>query len=318
MSDQPIADLIIPLPDEKRIALMQKGAQDLSNWLNDTIRTGIAHLSSYEEAYWESISKKMVDSKLSGVSHRIQRIKNLVQEANSWEEQVLKELSNLNLLAKALSKLNKYSKTEQLTFLNLAGFNITKKHLEKASLKKDQWQILAVDQWQEDRIKLRQTWIQGVESKFMGMLLEYAWGNQEFMSLWEAGKIFYGELKIYPSSFPLRAMVSSYQHREGGIESYSAYPKLEVFFQAYAKAIALNPLLPKFPVCLKDVKVVSQNDKVLLIDSEEKSLECACKEEIKWSLLALSTGNAIKLFGIWDGIHFTPKSVLLENRFISL
>ena len=318
MSKQTIPELNIPFPDEKRIALMQKGAHDLSNWLNDLVKTGIAHLSSYEETYWESISKKMVDSKLSGVSTRILRIKNLVQEADSWEESVLKEISNLNLLAKALNKLEQYSKTEQLTFLNLAGFNITKKHLEKAILKKDQWQILAVEQWQEDKIKLRQTWIQGKESKFMGMLLEYAWGNQEFMTLWEAGKIFYGELKIYPSSFPLRAMVSAYQHREGGIESYAAYPNLEVFFQAYAKAISLNPLLPKFPVCLKNVKVVSKNEKVLLIDAEEKSLECTCEEKVKWSLLALSTGNAIRLFGIWNGIHLIPKSVLLEDRFISL
>ena len=318
MSKQTIPELNIPFPDEKRIALMQKGAHDLSNWLNDLVKTGIAHLSSYEEIYWESISKKMVDSKLSGVSTRILRIKNLVQEADSWEESVLKEISNLNLLAKALNKLEQYSKTEQLTFLNLAGFNITKKHLEKAILKKDQWQILAVEQWQEDKIKLRQTWIQGKESKFMGMLLEYAWGNQEFMTLWEAGKIFYGELKIYPSSFPLRAMVSAYQHREGGIESYAAYPNLEVFFQAYAKAISLNPLLPKFPVCLKNVKVVSKNEKVLLIDAEEKSLECTCEEKVKWSLLALSTGNAIRLFGIWNGIHLIPKSVLLEDRFISL
>lgn len=298
---------------------MQSGAKDLFNWLNDLVKTGVAHLSSYEEEYWQSISKKMVDSKLSGVSHRILKIQSLIEKGNDWEDEVLKEISNLHILSKALTEFSKYSRIEQLTFLNLGGFSITKKHLAQASIKKDVWQILGVQNWVENKMKVRQTWIQGLESKFMGMILDYAWGNQEFMTLWEEGKLFRGEIKLYPSSFPLRVMVESYQHvAETRVAHYAAYPNIDVFFQAYAKAIALNPLLPKFPLCIKNVRVLSSDEKIFLIDEEDKHLECNCDDKIKWAFLAVGSGNPMKVFATWDGHRLSPKSVLLNKRFISL
>jgi len=69
---------------------------------------------------------------------------------------------------------------------------------------------------------------------------------------------------------------------------------------------------------LKNIKVEVRDEKVFIIDENDKSLECTCKEDIKWALLSVSAGNLIKLFATWDGQHLTPLSVLLNRRFIKL
>lgn len=308
----------LPFPDNKRIALMQTGAADLINWLNDQISNGLASLPTYNSEFWETISKRMVDSKLSGLSNRIWNIFNLIENENDWEDLVLAEISELYLLAKAIISLEKFSKEEQLDFLNVSGFNITKKHLEHSNLISDEWKILSVKESKDARMKSRRTWIQGTQSKFMGLLLEYAWGKQDFMINWTAGRKFQGDLKLYPSLYPLRLLVVNYVHLETEIKSFAAYPNLEGFLKSYSNAIGLKPFINKFPLCLKEVRVQAQNERVYIIDKENKSLECLCEESLKWALLGISAGHTVRLFATWDGSRLEPQSVIVNNRFISL
>ena len=310
--------LKIPFPDNKRIDLMKAGAADLINWLNDQIKNGLASLPTYNFEFWETISKRLVDSKLSGLSNRIWLIFNFIEQQDDWEDPVLNEISELYLLANAIISLEKFSKEEQLDFLNIAGFNITKKHLEHTNLISDDWKILSVQQSSDAKMKTRKTWIQGTQTKFMGLLLEYAWGKQDFMITWNAGRQFRGDLKIYPSLYPLRLMLVNYVHLETDIKTFAAYPNLESFLKSYSNAIAIKPIINEFPLCLKDVRIQAKDEQVYVIDEDNKSMECICEDPLKWGLLAVSAGHPLRLFATWDGFRLNPHSVIIQNRFISL
>ena len=308
----------LPFPDNKRVELMQAGAADLINWLNDQMKNGLASLPTYGSEFWETISKRMVDSKLAGLSNRIWKISNLIENEDEWEDLALSEISELYLLSNALINLDSFSQEEQLDFLNVSGFNITKKHLENSSIISDDWKILSVRESTEAKIRSRRTWVQGMQTKFMGLLLEYAWGKQGFMIDWKAGRQFKGDLKIYPSSYPMRLMIVNYVHLETEIKTFAAYPDLESFLKSYSKAISLKPIINKFPLCLKDVQIQAKDESVFVIDKENKSLECNCEASLKWGLLAISAGHPIRLFATWDGQRLEPLSVIINNRFISL
>lgn len=308
----------IPFPDKKRLDLMQAGALDLINWLNDQMKNGLASLPTFGYEFWETISKRMVDSKLSGLSNRIWTINSLIEAEGEWEDQVLKEFSELYLLCRALTNLNKFSKEQQLDFLNVSGFNITKKHLEHSNTIEDEWRILSVVENSDSKMKSRRTWIQGTQSKFMGLLLEYAWGKQDFMVKWVAGKKFKGDLKVYPSEYPLRVKVSNYTHLNTEIKSFAAYPNLDSFLKAYAVAISAKPFIGTFPICLKDISIHAKGQEVYLVDNEKKYLECKCHPESKWGLLAISAGLPIRLFATWDGHILDPHGAIINNRYISL
>lgn len=303
-------------PKANRVDNMTMGASELIMWLADIANNGLTTLYNQPNEFWDSITKRMVDAQLSGLSNRIKHIQNAIALEN--EEYVIDNISELYLLAKSIKKIELFSETEQLSFLKAGGFNITKKQLAHADLLQDEWLILGVVKGEEDKIKFRRTWIQGLRTKFMGQILDYAWGKTEFMQNWQAGKTFTGDMRVYPGAYKLRVAVESHSHSGHLFNTYAAYPDLEAFLKAYTMAIATNPVLYRFPVCLKEVSVQVSDQEVFLVDNQLNALLCKCPEDAKWGLVSASAGQKFQVFGEWDGTHFLPLSLICQSRFINL
>jgi len=303
-------------PNSKRIDNMTLGADEVIVWLADIVNSGITSLYNQPEEFWDSISKRMVDAQLSGISSRLKHLRNAIHEEE--EEYIINLVCEMYLLAKSITKLDDFALEAQLSFLKAGGYNITKKQLVGASRIQDEWLILGVVKGEEERIKYRRTWIQGTKSKFMGLILDYAWGKQDFMQNWQAGRTFVGDVRVYPGAYKMRVQVEAYNHTPQLFNTFASYPDLESFLKAYTVAMANDPVLYRFPVCLKEISVQMQDQKAILVDTALNSMPCNCSENAKWSLLAASSGRKIQLFGEWDGTKFQPLSVLSQGRFIKL
>ena len=303
-------------PSPSRIDNMRSGANEIIVWLADVVNNGITTLYNQPEEFWDSISKRMVDAQLSGISNRLKHVKNAI--AHEEEEYIIDAISEIYLLAKSLSKVDDLPEDMALSLLKAGGYNITKKHLSNAELISDDWLVLGLVHGEEDRIRFRRTWIQGQRTKFMGQILDYAWGKQEFMQNWQAGRTFRGDTRIYPGSYKLRVSVEAHTHTAQVISTYAAYPNLDAFLKAYTLAIAANPVLYRFPVCLKEVRIQIKNQELFIIDKLLNAIPCLCSENAKWGLLAASAGQEIQLFAEWDGSKLLPLSLISRERFIKV
>ncbi len=303
-------------PNATRIDNMTLGADEIITWLADVIDSGITSLYNQPEEFWDSISKRMVDAQLSGISGRLKLLRNAIH--GEEEEHIINLICEIYLLAKSISKLDHFDLESQLSFLKAGGYNITKKQLATADRIQDEWLTLGVIKGEEDKIKYRRTWIQGVKSKFMGLVLDYAWGKQDFMQNWQAGRTFVGDVRVYPGAYKLRVQVESHNHTAQLFNAFASYPDLEAFLKAYTVALATDPVLPRFPVCLKDISVQMRGQDAYLVDNQLNSMPCKCSENAKWSLLAASAGRKIQVFAEWDGLIFQPVSVVSQGRFIKL
>ena len=303
-------------PSLSRIENMQSGANEVIVWLADIINNGITTLYNQPDDFWESISKRMVDAQLSGISNRLKHIRSAI--AQEEEEYIIDAVSEIYILAKALTKINTLPEDMVLSLLKAGGYNITKKHLVNAELIKDEWLVLGVVHGEEDRIRFRRTWIQGQRTKFMGQILDYAWGKQDFMQNWLAGRTFMGDVRVYPGAYKLRVAIEAHTHTQQSVAAFAAYTDLEAFLKAYTMAIASNPVLYRFPVSLKGVRVEVKAQKVYIIDKALHSIPCFCPENAKWGLLAAAAGQEIQIFGEWDGSNFSPLSLISMGRFIKI
>jgi len=292
------------------------GANEIVVWLADVINNGITTLYNQPEDFWESISKRMVDAQLSGISNRLKHIKNAIAQED--EEYIIDAISEIYLLAKSLQKIESLSEDMALSLLKAGGYNITKKHLVNAELIKDEWLVLGVVLGEEDKIRFRRTWIQGQRTKFMGQILDYAWGKQDFMQNWQAGRTFRGDIRVYPGAYKLRVYIEAHTHTPQLFNSFAAYPDLDAFLKAYTMAIASNPVLYRFPVCLKEVSIQLKDQEAYIVDKALNSIPCFCSENVKWGLIAAGSGLNIQVFGEWDGTHFLPLSLIKEGRFIKI
>lgn len=295
---------------------MRIGANEIIVWLADVVNNGITTLYNQPEEFWESISKRMVDAQLSGISNRLKHVKNAI--AQEEEEYIIDAISEIYLLAKALSKLEALPEEMALSLLKAGGYNITKKQLVNAELIADDWLVLGVVHGEEDRIRYRRTWIQGQRTKFMGQILDYAWGKQDFMQNWQSGRMFRADVRIFPGAYKLRVAVEAHTHSPQMFNSFAAYPSLDGFLKAYTMAIAANPVLFRFPVSLKEVTVQLKDQEVYIVDKSHHTIHCICSENAKWGLLAAAAGQEIQLFGEWDGSKLSPLSLISNQRFIKI
>jgi len=303
-------------PKISRIENMTLGADEVIVWLADIIESGLTSLYSQPEEFWDSISKRMVDAQLSGISNKIKHLKNIIGVKE--EDHIIDLISEIYLLAKSIKKIDQFSLESQLSFLNSGGYNITKKQLTNAQCIKDEWLTLGIIKGEEERIKYRRTWVQGVKSKFMGLILDYAWGKQDFMQNWQAGRRFVADVRVYPGSYKLRVQVENHNHIPKLFNSFAGYPDIDSALKAYTVAISTDPTLQRFPVCLKEIRIQVKDNEVYLVDSQLNSMFLSCDENTKWTLIAASSGHKIKFFGEWDGREFKPISIINQARFIKI
>ena len=78
----------------------------------------------------------------------------------------------------------------------------------------------------------------------------------------------------------------------------------------YQKALAVNPWLFSYPVYLETVRPVIHNKQHLLVDPTGEVLPINSEYQNFYSLLAISGGAPIAMFGEFDGYQFYPLSVV--------
>ena len=303
---------------DQRLVIMKNGVLDLERWLNSLLQQGLAEVKDYPLSFWDDFSARMVDNKLGGIARKIRLIKEYIHEEDGYER-LLSELADFYLLTRAFHNIDKLPQHTQHDILNIAGFLTKKDEVLVTESTSDDWLVMGKNIGVEEKLTFRQTWLKGLRTQKYALLLEFVWGNQHFEHDWSVGHVLEGELCYYPSSFPLRALFRQFKPTQKEIMQPKGYPNFESFATAYAKALAINPWLSSFPVLLENVYPIMHNDTFLLLDKDKRQLHIIKnRQDIALKLLAMSCGQAIAIFGEWQGFFFVPLTVFSEGRLVDL
>jgi hypothetical protein len=294
----------------RRVQVMQEGMQDLSAWLEDVIRQGIAQLESYSPEQWERIAARMVDAKLGSVARRLRTLPERIGSAN-WPEEVLEEIGALFLLAEGFQRLEDLPDELQDEMLSQAGINFKKEEVLAEPSVIDHWVIAGLETGHSENLQFRRAWLQSTQFPRNALLLDFVWGDQPFEQHWRVGQQFEAEVAYYPGPFPQRALLKSFQLRPELEWALAGYSQLEELATDYADALGYNPWLQQFPALLTSVTPLQVGpSNWALVDSEGYTIPLGGPTSRHWALLAQSGGRPIDLFGVFDGKHFEVLSVL--------
>lgn len=302
---------------DERLERMQAGGADLERWLLDLVRQGLAPAPDQPEEFWENIAARMVDAKLGSAGRRIRQWPPLLLEKN-WHEKLLAEIAELYLLARSLQRIDQLPEDLRREVLTVSGLNIKKESVLEEKGLQDHWLAIGITEGADDNLRYRRTWLLGEKTGQTALLLDFAWGGGSFEREWKLGMSLQAELTYYPGAYPLRALIRREETPRASFEIPEGYPDLETFADAYATAVSANPWLLSFPGLLSNIQPVLQDDTLLLIDQTRKQLPAFSPDSSIWQLLALSTGQALTVFGEWDGRLFRIMSAVANNRLIGL
>ncbi|MEL7219812.1 MAG: hypothetical protein AAGJ93_00755, partial [Bacteroidota bacterium] len=184
---------------------------------------------------------------------------------------------------------------------------------------KDNWLVLGITFGTEDKLSFRRTWLRGEKTGSYALLLDFSFGNRGFETHWITGSVLDGTLLFYPGQPRFRAAFQQFHPSRSPYDSPSAYQQLSDMQTAYASALGQSPWLIAFPALLESITPYYDQATANFALVDEQNLTLPLKNNnASWQLLAMSGGQAITVFGEYDGNTFQAISAFYQGRVVLL
>jgi hypothetical protein len=184
---------------------------------------------------------------------------------------------------------------------------------------RDTWHVLGHRITEEEQLRVRRTWLLGRATGRPALLMSFAGGGQPLEQGPAPGTTFEAALVFYPGAAPLRALVREPRCPARALESPVGTTATKAT-AAYATALARNPWLDRYPLCVGPATLARHAGRWQLEDDEGRRLPIAGSFEAAWRLLAVSGGAPATVAGEWDGEALAPLGAWAggEREYVSL
>lgn len=305
----------------ERLERATGGFDELETWLSDTVRRGLATVISEDPQWHLTISARLADASLPGVSRLFRLMQARTAAGTGWESEVLGAMADAYLALRAFRK--RHVLPEELLHDLQTYIGIAAKKSEVAQIGEevaDVWAVFGqIEEAVEDSLRLRRTWLYGGKSQRFGLLLEYEYGRGGFLPGLVPGYVVQGRAIYYPSAFPLRILFPEELITvPRKVEKLPGYADFKLLFKDFASAIGCQPWLLEFPATFPALTPIRQNGVFYLADEAGITIPLAADEKTGWKILALSLGRPVGFFGEWDGKKFKVLSILADGRLVKI
>jgi len=303
---------------EKREARVEAGLQQLESWLADIVAGGLAAARAQPAQFWSQMAARLVDAQAPGLARRVGSLSALAVSGEDWQSRLLAGMARVQLLIDAFRQIDKLSPALAAEVRTQIGWTQPQEALLSKEGVRDQWHVLGHRQSQDDRIRVQSTWLSGMTCGRMALLLDFAVGNQPLPATFRIGQVIEAELVYFDGAPLLRALVKERFRAAPAVHALPASVDIPELQSQFARLLARNPLLERWPAVLGPVTMLVDGTQALLVDGGGRRVAVPPNFRHGWLLTALAGGGPVKLFGQWDGEVFDPVSVEHEGKLFSL
>lgn len=305
---------------EAREDKMRAGITELHRWLSDMMRHGLADDRLKTYAFWDRMAARMVDAQASGIARRLRALGGVpFQGRVDWATRLLDEISRLYLLCESYTQIESLPEETQHDIRTLIGVPYKHEDLLTLPAVRDQWLTLGQYTEVEDRLKVRRIWLHGKRTERTALLLDFAHGSASFEGSYSVGQMFDGELVYYPGAYPQRAVLKSRRSMKMAHDDLTGLSgDIAAALDTFASALAVNPWLDQFFIRLRAVVPYQEGDSFYIRDEAGCSLPIRFENEAWWTIMAVSGGHPITVFGEWDGYDFMLRTLCSDGVFLSI
>ena len=295
--------------DDKRWDKVAAGMQELSLWMQDMVRTGLANQSSDAQArqHWNTMAARMVDAQATGMSARIKEAWDVVDSHPNWARDLLVQLGHWQLLVDAVERRESLSPEVKADVMAALGWPMDKVEVQAlGETISDDWLVVGLRMLErEGRLVERRVWLQGLQTGRMALVLDYSQGGRGFETALVPGSTYRSRLSFYPGNAPLRAIAASGAQALAPADAAPLTPAvLAQPLQRLSQRIAANPLQSVQPLWCTQAHLLFADGQWLVAWPQGKEshapVPAVIADEQAWHLLALTGGAPMALFGEWE------------------
>jgi len=311
--------------EDKRWDKVEAGLQELSLWMQDMVRAGLASQAgdSQMRQRWNTMAARMVDAQATGMAARIKDCRDLVDSHRDWPRDMLVQLGHWQLIIDAVRRRESLSPEVKADVMAALGWPMDKAEVQaRGQLVEDEWLVAGLRMIErEGRLMERRVWLHGQRTGRMALVLDYAQGGRGFESAWVPGHRYGCALNFYPGHAPLRAIAANGNGPAlpaDGASPLDTSAVGDVLLQM-GRRIAANPLQATQPLCQDGLRLVPAQGQWFAAWPDAPGASAAAPgvsadgtaapvqpvpvaidDAEAWRLLALSGGAPMQLFGEWE------------------
>ncbi|MFC4637978.1 SWIM zinc finger family protein [Deinococcus hohokamensis] len=282
------------------------GLEALSLFLQDLVRDGLAQAAARPYSDWDTQAARLVDAQAPGAARLVRRLPELLGDPAA----LLIHLGRLALLCTAWTRRAALSAAEQADLRAALGFSLTQADWAGEPVA-GLWAVMGQRLQQDDDLTTRFTWLRlGTQD---ALLLDFAPPGRPLPPGLPLGQRVEAELAFAPSAAPQRAVLRGEVGALAPLDEVCPVG-LNDLLDRHAQALALNPWLERSAHLLGPVWLLPPGQ---LVD-DSGTVPLAGDETLWLDLLARGGGEALTLFGEWDGHAFWPLSLLGVQALVPL
>ncbi|MBL7254324.1 SWIM zinc finger family protein [Paractinoplanes lichenicola] len=299
---------------EQRAERVAGGMTELSRWLDDQIRQGLAGAQRSGPQPFEAMAARLVDAQAPAAAGAVRRLGSIAGIGPHWADRLLGELALLRLLVAGYERLADLPPELAATVRSRIGFPVATDDVLAGPRVTDRWQVLGQVESDDGALTTRRTWLRGEASGRFALVLSFAAPGQPMAADLVAGTEFRGELAFYPGSAPLRALVADKTSAAEPFREPSGAVPLATALSGYTATVAAEPWRFDAPVLLAGV--VPSGD-AWLVDESGAALPLAPGHREPWWLLAAAGGRPATVAAEWSPTGLRPLAAWVEGEFVA-
>lgn len=321
-ADKPIDEKAQAKRAAEREQKVAQGVAELTLWLKDCVRVGLAELRTRPSTFWQQMAARLIDAQAPGLANQVQSLGKLIVSGKDWADQTTQAVARLFLLLEAYQRLEQLPAPLQNDVRTLIGWSQRTEDLINTPATGGYWRVLSQQFETNEGIINQRVWLQNAASQQFALISNFAHesNRQTLDTHWQTGEQIEGDLCFYASAVPLRAIVTRTQKAGHFAELAGGLP-VQTALQQYKQGLAQQPWLNRFPLLLADVVVqrtraTNGTSHWFLVDSQQQQLALnrRCKQQL-WQMLSITGGRPAHVFGEWQDDGFWPLGLWHEAHY---
>jgi hypothetical protein len=296
----------------RRAERVAAGLAELDRWLADQLRGGLAHASRLGYDQWDAMAARLVDAQAPGAARLV---RNLAGYAGD-PARLLVELGLLRLLTAGFSRFDRLPPALAATLRQRVGTPVSAEEVLSGQPVRDRWQVLGVHDEPENDLIVRRVWLRGADRGRAALVLSFAGPGQVFITDLVTGTELDADLCFYPDH--LRVLIAERHAPAAPIRAVAAACPVPAALREYARALAADPWLERWPMVLAGVVPSRTGSRQWCLMGGGDGVPLDPAAGPPWRLVAAAGGRPVTVAGEWTAAGLRPLSVWLGDRLVRL
>ncbi|KQV77342.1 hypothetical protein ASC64_00340 [Nocardioides sp. Root122] len=304
---------------EQRLARMDAGVEDFRLWLADLVRGGLAAARTQPYSYWDTAAARLVDAQLPALAERVREAASQVHAHREWAAYLLAELGRWWTVTCAWQARESLDAVELAEVRIAVGWAQSSEEVRDADARPGPWTVLGAVRTDDGRIQQQRTWLAHDDGEVVAVL-DFAGYGQALAVPQLSGARLDVVVSRYPGTTPRRALFRDPPVGAVPVTGLPGRTSLAEVHAAAAEGLGRTPWRELHPAPLAGVRIAregSGESEGWRVSDDTGSLPMTDGAAV-WTLLAVSGGDPVDVFGEVESGRFRPLAVWLDDQVLAL